>query len=42
MSEAGLKLFGQVLKQDEAEAKARAKAQADEDQPEVLPPGDGF
>lgn len=42
MSEAGLKLFGQVLKQDEAEAKARAKAQADEEQPEVLPPGDGF
>jgi len=42
MSEAGLKLFGQVLKQDEADSKARAKANAEEEKPEQLPPMDGF
>lgn len=42
MNEAGLKLFGQVLKQEETESKARAKANAEEEEPEPLPPGDGF
>ena len=43
MNEAGLKLFGQVLKLDEAESKARAKAEQAEAKPEPLPaPDDGF
>jgi hypothetical protein len=40
MNEAGLKLFGQVLKQEDAESKARVKAE--EEKPEQLPPMDGF
>ena len=43
MNEAGLKLFGQVLKLDEAESKSRAKAEQAEAKPEPLPaPDDGF
>ncbi len=43
MSDAGLKLFGQVLKLDEAEAKAQAKAAREaEYKLEPLPPPDGF
>lgn len=46
LGEAGLKLFGQVLKMDDAESKARAKAQREDekDLPEIepLPPPDGF